>query len=188
MRWKAASPYFVAMIVIAGVAFAAMAQETNSPGQRVPPVNRRPQPPAGPARLAEGLGSVVTILTEEQRVSLAQALQSQREQVRELEVKIRAARGALFEAGLGGRFDEETVRKQAQVLAGLQVERTVLSLRALSEVKPPLSSEQIERMKNVGPVAPGRVGPRAGIGGPGGERRRALINTNRDQNDLPPKQ
>ena len=187
MRSNAPFSLFVTMLVVAGSALAPQAQETNSSGQRVPPVNRRPQPPPGPARLMEGLGPIVPVLTEEQLASMAQALQSRREKVRELEMKIRSARRALFEAGLAGKFDEETVRRQAQAVSSLEAERTVLGLKALSEVQPPLTAEQIERIKNALPVMPGRLGPGNAIRESRAARGRTLTNTNRDENDLPPK-
>ena len=120
---------------------------------------------------------------------MAQALQGQRDKVRELQTKLREARRELWSTALAGTVDEEAVRKQAQTVANLETEMTLLRVKALSKVQPPLSPEQIEKIRNAPGAAGARVGPRAGLrdGGNAGPRR-SVTNPQRDQNDLPPKQ
>ncbi len=132
----------------------------------------------------EGMGPAFEILTPEQRASAAQAMQGQREKVRALEVRIFEARREFFAAGLNGKFDEEAVRRRAQTVANLEAEIAVLRMETLAKVQPPLSPEQIEKIKN---SMPARMNPSSrGMEGPG--RRRNLSDSNRDENDLPSKQ
>jgi Spy/CpxP family protein refolding chaperone len=170
--------------VILAVAGPSLAQVTNTPAPANPPAENRPQPPRGPVRFLEGFGPIFNVLTDEQRTSLEQALQAQRDQLRDTETKIREARRQMFATGLAGKFDEDAVRKQASALANLEADMNVLRVKALSQIKPPLTSEQIEQIKNAPPpgLAPG-VRP---LERPG--RRRILLNENRDENNLPPKQ
>jgi len=116
------------------------------------------------------------VLTEEQRASLREAMESQREKTRDLRQKLRDVRKALFEAGLTSAFDEEAVRSKAMEVAKLDAEMTVLRAKALSQIKPPLSAEQIEKLKNSF-----QAGPLDSEGAPRGRR----SNFRRDQNDLP---
>src|ERR1051325_3977687 len=109
-----------ALLVFAGAFTAARADETNSPANV--PLLERPEPPA--AGLGDGL-LPPNVLTDEQRASMTQALQSQRNKVRELQAKLRDARRELWSTGLTGTFDEDAVRKQAQAIANLETEMTV---------------------------------------------------------------
>jgi Spy/CpxP family protein refolding chaperone len=163
---------FAVGLTLAGAALTLTAQETNAPIN--PPVQNRPQPQR-PVRPLEGFAPLFNVLTDEQRASMEQVLQGQREKLREMEMKIRA--------GLNGKFDEEAVRKHASALAGFEAEMTVLRVKALSQIQPPLTPEQIERIKNMPMgVAPGAGRP---LERPG--RQRILQNQNRDENNLPPK-
>jgi Spy/CpxP family protein refolding chaperone len=168
-------------LALGSATMALSAEETNAPAN--PPVQSRPGPPRGGVRPLEGFAPMFNVLTDEQRASMEQVLQGQREKLRELEMKTRETRRQLFEAALTGKFDEETVRKQASTLAGLEAEMTVVRAKALSQIQPPLSPEQIERIKNA-PMggAPGGARPMERPG-----RQRILQNQNRDENDLPPK-
>jgi Spy/CpxP family protein refolding chaperone len=108
--------------------------------------------------------------------------------MRELEIKMRSARQELLAAGLDGKFDEEAVRKQALAVANLDAEIAVLRVKAISQVQPPLSPEQIEKIKSATPNLPGRAAAMRGQRESGNApRRSSVLNTNRDENDLPPK-
>lgn len=99
------------------------------------------------------------VLTGAQRNSLRAALETQQEKIRSLEEKARVSRRALLGAAVGGKFDEAAARRNAQAAAQAEAELTVTFARALAEIKPPLSAQQIEQLKN---FQPGR--PRAGMG------------------------
>lgn len=122
------------------------------------------------------------VLTEDQRQSLRSAMEAQREQSREIEGKLREARRELMKTGMIDKFDEAAVRAKALEAAKLDAELTVLRAKAFSQMKPPLSAEQIEQLKNPPPFE-------------GGEGRRDLprrpdrgASGSRDENDLPSKQ
>jgi len=89
------------------------------------------------------------VLTEEQKTSFREAIQSQREKVREIEEKLRDARKELLEAGLKEKFDEEAVRQKAMAAAKLEAEMMVIRAKAFSQMRPPLSTEQIEKLRTM---------------------------------------
>lgn len=95
------------------------------------------------------------VLTEEQRRSLREAMEAQRDQTRAFDEKLRLARKEVVVAGLTEKFDENAVRTKALEVGKLEAELAVLRARALSQVKPPLTAEQIEQIKNPPPVRPG---------------------------------
>jgi len=98
-----------------------------------------------------------------------------RDKVRGLEEKLRDVRKGLFEAGLTQKFDEAAVRDKAMEAAKLDAEMTVLRVKAFSEMRPPLSAEQMEKLKNLASA--------------GGENRaepeRSRPDVKRDENGLP---
>ena len=110
---------------------------------------------------------------------MRQAMEAQREKVRGLEEKLRDARKEIFEAGLKEKFDEEAVREKALAMAKLDAEMTVLRAKAFSKVHPPLSPEQVEKLKNA---------PAFGSGEIRGESPRRRPDRQRDEHGLPPKQ
>src|SRR5437870_233952 len=75
------------------------------------PAQKEPMPPAfgGMAGRFGGFERFLNVLTDEQRTSLREAMERQREKMRTLEEKIREARRELFDAGLKETFDEDTV-------------------------------------------------------------------------------
>jgi Spy/CpxP family protein refolding chaperone len=97
------------------------------------------------------------LLTEDQRESLRDAMQAQREKMRGLQEQIREARRAMVQAALGDDFNESVVRAKALEVAKLEAEISVLRFKAISEVQPPLSKEQLERFLN--PELPQGVAP-----------------------------
>jgi Spy/CpxP family protein refolding chaperone len=101
----------------------------------------------GAPRFIPGFDRLQSILTEEQRASLREAMQGQREKLRELEEKIRDARRELLTAGLTDKFDEDAVRQKAMAAAKLDAELTVVRAKAFSQMRPVLSSEQLEKLK-----------------------------------------
>jgi len=135
--------------------------------------------PGGPGRFAPGFERFFSILTEEQRASLREAMQAQREKMRAVEEKLRDARKEIFEAGLKEKFDEEAIREKATAAAKLDAELTVLRAKAFSQMRPALSAEQIEKLKKL--PAPGSEGQGQN------ERPRRRPDVQRDENGLPPK-
>jgi Spy/CpxP family protein refolding chaperone len=116
---------------------------------------QRRQMAGGPAagRFTPGFDRVLSVLTEEQRASLRDAMQGQREKMREIEEKIRDVRRELLTAGLTDKFDEDAVRQKAMAAAKLDAELTVLRAKAFSQMRPMVSLEQLEKLKST--PAPG---------------------------------
>ena len=175
---------FAALFLSGAADFTLPAQEVMSPL----PVNpNRPMPAGGgQGALLGGLGPVANVLTEEQRASFRRAMDAQREKSSDGELKLRDARRKLIESGLEGKFDEAAVRKLAVAVAGLEAEQAVKRAKALSQLQPPLSPEQVEKVKSSFAAQPRNLGQLqlpAGV-----QRRHNLTSTNRDENDLPVKQ
>ena len=103
-------------------------------------------------RFTPGYERLMGVLTEEQRASMRTAMEEQREKVRGLEEKLREARREMLEAGLTKKFDEDAVRAKALETAKLEAEMTVLRVKAFSQMRPPLSADQIEKIKNAPPL------------------------------------
>jgi Spy/CpxP family protein refolding chaperone len=129
-------------------------------------------------RFGPGADRIVSVLTDEQRASMREFMAGQAATTRDLERKLRDARKELFEAALDQKFDEAVVREKAMAVAKLDAELTVLRTKAIAMVKPPLSAEQIEKIKSFGPAS-GQ--PEAGAA----PQRPRRPNIPRDDNDLP---
>ena len=95
-----------------------------------------------------GMNLVDRILTDDQRESIRKSLEANREKTRASMEKIRDARKALNQAALGEEFKEDVVRAKALEIATMEAELTVARLKALSEVQPALSAEQLEKILN----------------------------------------
>ena len=166
------------------LSFGALAQpqpDNAPPRERRPARTDRPQGAFQPgANRGQFFPVMERVLTEEQKESLRSKMESQRETMRPLEAKLRDARRELLEASLG-KFDEDAIRAKALEVGKLDAELTVLRAKAFSQMKPSLSAEQIEQLKNL-PLNP------AGEGRPGNVRQpNRGASRERDENDLPPK-
>ena len=175
--------------LLAGLALTGAPRFVLQAQEDAPPPVKNPDRPALPAGsqafFLSGLGPVGNVLTEEQRASFRRAMESQREKLRDTETKLRDARKKLLEASLAGTFDEAVVRPQALAVAALEADLSVIRAKALSQLQPPLSPEQVAKVKN-GLAAPPRNAERLQPLAPA-ERRHNLTSTNRDENDLPRK-
>jgi len=177
-------------LILAGLWLAAA-----SPALQAQPTDLPPRPPAGglpPERppvdgrfMQPGPQNLVLrVLTDEQRASFRQAMEGQRDKLRELEPQLFEARKELTLASVAEKFDENLVRAKALAVAKLDAEISVLRAKALSQIKPPLSAEQIEQLKN--PPAGNNLPNRALRGAEGGPSiRPQQRSAQRDENDLP---
>jgi Spy/CpxP family protein refolding chaperone len=91
------------------------------------------------------------VLTDDQRKSFRAIIEPQFAKIQPLQEKARESRQALLDEIAGGKFDEATARQSAEESAKADVELTVIFAKALSQVQPPLSAQQIEQMKNFQP-------------------------------------
>jgi Spy/CpxP family protein refolding chaperone len=165
------------LICALGTVLCASGQTQNQGGDNPSPRRQFGPGPAG--RFSPGFERVLNVLTEEQRASMREAMAADREKIRDLEQKIRESRKELFELGLREKFDEAAVREKAHETAKLDADVTVLRVKAISKIRPPLSAEQIEKIKTA-------AGPEMGDRQPEPPRRRRDIP--RDENGLPLKE
>src|SRR5436190_10227178 len=141
--------------LVASHAFAQSDQTKPAP-ERAAQETRRPGGFMGPGmRGGPGIERVFSVLTDEQRTSLREAMEGEREKVRDLEEKLRDARRALFDAALAQKFDESAIREKAEASAKLEAEITVIRAKAFAKLKPPLSAEQLQKVREA-PAAAGR--------------------------------
>ncbi len=123
------------------------------------------------------------VLTDDQRESLRQIIQAQRDQMRPLEQQLRTARQNMLNQITGGQFDEKLVREYAEQSAKAETELTVMFAKDLSQMQPPLSAPQIKQLKN---FQPGRFQDFPDAPGPAPESHMKLPPPlPRDTNDLP---
>lgn len=160
-----------------GIAISASGQRQNQSADSASP--RRPFGSAAAGRFSPGFERVLNVLTDDQRASMREAMAADREKIRDLEQKIRESRKQLFELGLREKFDEAAVREKANEAGKFDAEMTVLRVKAISKIRPPLTAEQIEKIKS-------SSGPEMGDRQPEPPRRRNDIP--RDENGLPLKE
>jgi Spy/CpxP family protein refolding chaperone len=91
------------------------------------------------------------VLTDDQRQSFRAVIQPQFGKIQPIEEKVRTARKALLDEIAAGKFDEAAVRQSAEDSAKAETELTVIFAKALSQIQPPLSAQQIEQLKNFQP-------------------------------------
>jgi Spy/CpxP family protein refolding chaperone len=105
----------------------------------------------GPAFQGGGGGGtpVEAILNPEQRRQFGEEMQGQREKMRELNEKSMRLRRELDEALFGEKLDEGLVRRKTAELSELEAERSLIRARAFAKVRPTLTDEQLERLKNM---------------------------------------
>jgi Spy/CpxP family protein refolding chaperone len=151
----------------------------------------RPRPPRGQpsqfdrpearGQFGPGVPPIERVLTEEQRESMRSIMASQRDEMRGIQEKMRVARKELLKVSLAEKFDEDLVRSKALAVAKLEADLTVMRAKAMSQVQPPLSEEQIEQIMNAPQdrMQPGAGGPRPN------ERRGDRPPRGREGNDEP---
>jgi Spy/CpxP family protein refolding chaperone len=172
---------FVTCILLAG-SFILRADQTNTSA----PYAQRGFRPLAPNGLSAGqssiagvaLGGPIGVLTDQQRASYQVAMKELHGRFMELDAKLRVAREDLINISVTEKFDENRIRQKAFAVAQIEAEMTVLRVKAFSQVQPPLTPEQIEKVKT------GQPGAMHSLERP----HQAPTSTNHDQNGLPPKQ
>jgi Spy/CpxP family protein refolding chaperone len=129
-------------------------------------------------RVGGGFERVFGVLTEEQRSSFRQAMEGEREKMRELEQKSAEARRELMESALVDKFEEAKVRQKLNALMKMDADLTMIRIKAFSKVEPKLSADQLEKIRSAAqPDGQGRPS----------ERKSRRPEPERDENGLPPK-
>jgi len=174
-------PIFMAAVVLA-TPLALPAQESAT----LPPAAAQRQPGiVSPGVQGFALGGPVGALTDQQRTSYEASMTRQRGRMMELQAQLRTARADFVAASVDQKFDENALRQKAMAAYRIEAEMAVLRAKAMSEVQPPLTAEQIEKIKagQPGPARPLR--PRQQL--ENAASRNPAVNTNGDINGLPPK-
>jgi Spy/CpxP family protein refolding chaperone len=122
---------FLLLIFLAGITATASAQQNGNTGMG--------------ERFFPAIGRV---LTDEQRQSLRLIIIAERAQLQPLEKELRSSRQAIVGQIGSGTFDENAVRQEAAQYAQAEADLTVLFAKALSQMEPPLSTNQIQQLKN----------------------------------------
>jgi Spy/CpxP family protein refolding chaperone len=172
-------------LIIFGITLAAplalTAQESNAPAHRPPQKGIQSANQQDIAGFA--LGGPVAVLTDQQRASYVAAMKNERPRLAELQAKALAARQDMLVTSVTGKFDENVIREKAMAAARIEAEMAVIRAKVFSQVQPPLTPEQVERIKA---GRPGQVHPM----GQQFERpaqHAPASGTNQDENGLPPK-
>jgi Spy/CpxP family protein refolding chaperone len=131
------------------------------------------------------LGGPVGALTDQQRTSYEAAMARQRPRMMELQSQLRTARADFVAASVDQKFDENSLRQKAMAAYRIEAEMAVMRAKAMSEVQPPLSAEQIERIKATQSAQVRPLRPRQPLENTA--PRNPAVNTNTDPNGLPPK-
>lgn len=142
----------------------------------------------GGGRFGPGYQRLLSVLTDEQKASLREAMDQQRESAGELEDRFRAATRDLYATGLARNFNEDAVREKALAAAKAEAELSVLRFKAFSKMRPQLTSEQITKLREQMPERRGRplLNEKAPESGSiQGELPRKLPARQRDENGLP---
>jgi Spy/CpxP family protein refolding chaperone len=174
---------FIVFSVLMAISLGVNAQQTNAPAPR-------PQPQKNPANLSSqdlagmAIGGPVGVLTDQQRAFYFAAMKNERARLAELQSKLAAARQEVLVTSVTGKFDENLVRQKALVSARIEAEMAVVRAKVFSQVQPPLTPEQIEKIKT------GQPGPMRPLNAQQNERllqRAPTGSANQDSNGLPPK-
>ena len=165
MKKVASKPIVLALAVTACGAALLIGAEPNPPVD--PPSPRPPGGPVGPGapgepggprgqrfgqmQLRGGMGGlpIESVLDDGQRAEFRQAMNGQRDKLRELEEKNMKLRRQLDEAMLAKELDEKEVRRLSLALSEIEADRAVMRARAFAKVRPSLTEEQLERLKNL---------------------------------------
>ena len=122
-------------------------RRAQSPNQNRPP-NEGPRgersfgPPQGGMPFAR-------VLNDEQREQLREAMQANREKMREMGERQQKLRAEMEEVIFADKLDEDAVRKRAAELAEMDAQRQIFQARAFQKVRPSLSPEQLEQIKKM---------------------------------------
>lgn len=105
----------------------------------------------------------MSVLTEAQRNSYQENMKATRDKLMELRMQVNAMQREIFETTLTNKWDENLIREKAMAQARIEAEMTVLNAKAFAEIQPPLTAEQIEKLKSPpAPMIRPMPAPRAG--------------------------
>lgn len=140
-----------AVLLVCSLASSVIAQPARENQERRPQSQNRTQndEPRGerPSNPPQGGLPFERILNDEQREQFREAMQSNREKMREMGERQQKLRAEMQEALFADKLDEEGIRKRAADLAVIDAQRQIFMARAFQKVRPSLSTEQLAQMK-----------------------------------------
>ncbi len=139
-------------------------------GQRSPrPDGQRPGGQRPDGQRPDGQRGDFLNLNEEQRTAMKEATEANKEDLAKVTEKMRDARRELSEAVYAEKMDNHLIQQKAEAVGKIDGEMSILRAKIFAKLRPTLTPEQLERLKNVPPefMAGGFSGFR-GAGGPGG--------------------
>ena len=163
--------------MISTLTLAAAEAGPDTPRRAGPPGGAGAESPRGPGqRMMQGQqrgGGIPfeMILDEAQRDQVRDEMMGQREKLREIDEKSAKLRRELDDAMFADKLDEKLVREKHLALAELEVERSLMRARLFAKVRPSLSNEQLERLKDMrAQMARGNRGGEGGFRPPGADQ------------------
>lgn len=152
MNHLTCTPRLIVLALLGGVLFAAAQPQptTNAPVvQSQTAAAPRREIPTMESRLQQIVSTqFARVMTEEQRVKYREAMDANREKVQVLQVKLRTARKEMLDLQLAEKFDEAAFRIKAETAAGLQAQMELLNAQAFAKIRPSMTDEQIDKIKN----------------------------------------
>jgi Spy/CpxP family protein refolding chaperone len=176
-----------AICLVAGVLLgstAALQAQSNTP----PAPQIRPAPGQQPAINGISVGGPYGVMNDQQRASYLALMKEQRPRIAELQAKLRSAHQDFVAATSSANFDEGLAKKKAMAAAEIEAEMAVIRAKVVSQVQPPLTPEQYEKIKNDANPNPARPLMRPMDRPQRHDAPAPAAPTNRDENGLPPKQ
>jgi hypothetical protein len=150
MQSKILTSFLMAGVLITG-GLASRAEQTNAPAATPPGANSAPpqqtlQPRMRPLPGAS-MGGPMAVLTEEQRASYQKNIPSS--EMMELYSKRQAARLEIGQMMYAPKVDENLIRQRIMEEAKIEADIAILQAKAFAEVQPPLTDEQIDKVKQM---------------------------------------
>jgi uncharacterized membrane protein len=192
---KSMQSKIVTSFLMAGVLFTRAAvlhaEQTNTPAATAPGANPAPpgqggnaaQPPRMRPLPGAPMGGPMSVLTEEQLASYKKNITDKQAEMMELNSRRQAARQEISHLVLSPKLDENLIRQKIMDEAKIEADLAIMQAKAFAEIQPPLSDEQLEKLKETQAprmpmIRPGQTPPAAP----------STTATNRDQSGAPGKQ
>lgn len=139
------------VLTACSLASVVVAQPARENQERWPPAQSRPQSdgPRGERSFGPPQGGMPfeRILNDEQRKEFFEAMQSNREKMREMGEHQQKLRAEMQDSMFADKLDEEGIRKRAAEMAEIDAQRQIFMARAFQKVRPSLSPDQLAQMK-----------------------------------------
>ena len=140
-----------AVLTACSLASVVVAQPARENQERRPSAQSRPQSDGqrGERSMGPPQGGMPfeRILNDEQRKEFFEAMQSNREKMRDMGERQQKLRAEMQDSMFADKLDEEGIRKRAAEMAEIDAQRQIFMARAFQKVRPSLSPDQLAQMK-----------------------------------------